>query len=135
LLNRIVAWNVRKVLSPRCCWLNHRSINCEPKYVKVNGGLDMDARQLVAWNVRRIRVLRGISSETLAADSNVDRAYVSRIERAVANPTIDILERIAGVLEVNIAELFAIPKPHEKRPEPLPGGRRTSGRRGRSARS
>jgi transcriptional regulator with XRE-family HTH domain len=84
----------------------------------------MNARELVAWNVRRIRVRRGLSSETLAAESGVDRAYVSRIERAVANPTIDVLERITRVLEVAIADLFAVPKPEEQRPEPLPGGRR-----------
>jgi transcriptional regulator with XRE-family HTH domain len=86
----------------------------------------MNARGLVAWNIRRIRVLRGISSETLAAEADVDRAYVSRIERAVANPTIGILERIAAVLEVEIGELFAIPGPQEERPAPLPGGRRHS---------
>ena len=96
--------------------------------------LDMDARQLVAWNVRRLRVLRGISSEILAADANVDRAYVSRIERAVANPTIDILERITSLLGVEMAELFAVPKPSEERPEPLRGGRRTK-RSGRATRS
>jgi transcriptional regulator with XRE-family HTH domain len=83
----------------------------------------MNARELVAWNVRRIRVRRGISSENLAAESGVDRAYVSRIERAVANPTIAILEQIAAVLEVEIGELFAIPQPTDERPEPLPGGR------------
>jgi transcriptional regulator with XRE-family HTH domain len=85
---------------------------------------DMNARDLVAWNVRRLRVLRGISSEILAAEANVDRAYVSRIERAVANPTIDVLERIARVLEVEIVELFVIPQPTDERPEPLAGGRR-----------
>ena len=84
----------------------------------------MNARELVAWNVRRIRVLRGISSERLAADAAVDRAYFSRIERGVANPTVDLLEKVAGVLAVEVAELFAVPEPHEKRPEPLPGGRR-----------
>jgi transcriptional regulator with XRE-family HTH domain len=83
----------------------------------------MNARELVAWNIRRIRVRRGISSETLAADADVDRAYVSRIERAVANPTIDVLARIAGVLGVEMAELFSIPEPDEERPMPLPGGR------------
>jgi len=88
----------------------------------------MDARDLVAWNVRRIRVLRGISSEVLAADAGVDRAYVSRIERAVANPTVDVLERIARVQGVEMAELFAVPGPHEERPMPLPGGRRRSAR-------
>ena len=85
----------------------------------------MNARDLVAWNVRRLRVLRGISSETLASDAGVDRAYMSRIERAIANPTIDVLERIAKGLRVEIAELFAIPEPHEARPTPLPGGRRS----------
>src|SRR3954452_16928760 len=84
----------------------------------------MNAREVVAWNVRRLRVLRGISSETLAADADVDRAYVSRIERGVANPTIDVLERLAGVLGVGGGELFAIRGPHEERPEPLRGGRR-----------
>ena len=86
----------------------------------------MNARELVAWNVRRIRVRRGFSSETLAADADVDRAYVSRIERAVANPTIDVLARIAGVLVVEIGELFAVPEPEEERPMPLPGGRHRS---------
>ena len=42
----------------------------------------------------------------------VDRAYVSRIERALANPTIDVLERIASVLEVEMAELFRVPQPN-----------------------
>jgi transcriptional regulator with XRE-family HTH domain len=88
----------------------------------------MNVRELVAWNVRRIRVSRGISSEKLAADAGVDRAYVSRIERAVANASIDVLERIARVLEVEMAELFAVPGPDEQRPKPLGGGRRRSAR-------
>jgi transcriptional regulator with XRE-family HTH domain len=86
----------------------------------------MNARQLVAWNVRRIRVLRGISSERLAADAGVDRAYVSRIERGVANASIDLLEKVAKVLGVEIAELFAVPPPDSERPKPLPGGRHRS---------
>jgi transcriptional regulator with XRE-family HTH domain len=67
-----------------------------------------------------------MSSEALAAEADVDRAYASRIERTVANPTIDVLERIARVLEVEMAELFAVPQPTEARPEPLRGGRRRS---------
>jgi transcriptional regulator with XRE-family HTH domain len=86
--------------------------------------LEINARELVAWNVRRLRVLRGISSERLAAESGVDRSYEGRIERAVANPSVDVLERIARVLQIEIAELFAVPKPNEMRPVPLSGGRR-----------
>jgi transcriptional regulator with XRE-family HTH domain len=72
-------------------------------------------------------VRQRISSETLAADADVDRAYMSRIERAVANPTIEVLARIAAVLEVGMAELFAMPGPEEDRPEPLRGGRHRGG--------
>jgi transcriptional regulator with XRE-family HTH domain len=86
----------------------------------------MNARELVAWNVRRLRVLRGISSERLAADAGVDRSYTSRLERGVANPSVDVVEKIANVLGVPMAELFAVPEPNEERPEPLPGGRRRS---------
>ncbi len=85
---------------------------------------DMDARQLVAWNVRRLRVSRGVSSETLAAASGVDRSYLGRLERGIANPTIGILERIAAVLEIRIGELFVVPDQDEDRPKRLPGGRR-----------
>jgi len=61
----------------------------------------------------------------LAAQAGVDRAYTGRIERGVANSSIDLLERIAKVLGVEMAVLFAVPNPNEERPEPLPGGRRS----------
>jgi transcriptional regulator with XRE-family HTH domain len=85
----------------------------------------MNARELVAWNVRRLRVAQNISAEALAAHSGVDRAYVSRIERALANPTIHILERLASVLGVEIGDLFAVPSARDRAPQPLPGGRRS----------
>jgi transcriptional regulator with XRE-family HTH domain len=84
----------------------------------------MNARELVAWNVRRLRVARGMSGEALAADAGIDRAYESEIENGLANPTVDMLERIAGVLEVELAEFFVQPKPDEEPPKPLRAGRR-----------
>ena len=71
-------------------------------------------------------MLRGISSEALATDADIDRSYASRLERGVANPTVEVLERIARVLEVEIAELFAVPEPDAERPMPLRGGRHRS---------
>jgi len=85
----------------------------------------MNGRELVAWNLRRLRVERDVSAEALAAQSGVDRAYVSRIERALANPTIEVLERLASVLGIEIADLFAVPSPRDRAPERLPGGRRS----------
>src|SRR5438067_9535068 len=85
----------------------------------------LTGRELVAWNVRRLRVERDVSAEALASQSGVDRVYLSRIERALANASVDILQRLASALEVEIADLFAVPSPRDRAPEPLPGGRRS----------
>lgn len=66
---------------------------------------------------------RGISQENLAVDAEIDRTYVSRLERGLENPTIGVLERMASVLEVEITQFFVHPKLGEKPPKPLPGGR------------
>ena len=55
----------------------------------------MDARELVAWNLRRLRVGRGLAQDALAVDAEIDRTYVSRLERNQENPTVAVLERIA----------------------------------------
>lgn len=89
----------------------------------------MKARERVAWNVRRLRVARGIAQEALAVDAEIDRTYVSRLERNMENPTVAVLERLAGALEVEITELFAMPKPGSRQPQPLQSGRRPSGKR------
>src|SRR5438105_14361196 len=86
---------------------------------------ELTGRELVAWNVRRLRVERDLSAEALANQSGVDRVYVSRIERALANATVDILERLASALEVEIADFFAVPSRRDRAPEALPGGRRS----------
>jgi transcriptional regulator with XRE-family HTH domain len=84
----------------------------------------MNGRELVARNLRRLRVAQNLSQEKLAADADVDRAYVGRLERAIENPTVGVLERLAAALEVNLAEFFQPPKPGEGQLKPLPGGRR-----------
>jgi transcriptional regulator with XRE-family HTH domain len=86
----------------------------------------MNGRALVAWNLRRIRVKRGVSQERLAFDAEVDRSYVGGVERQEQNPTVDLLDRLAKTLEVPISELFKQPRVGEGRPKPLPRGRKRS---------
>ena len=83
----------------------------------------MDVRRLVADNIRRLRLARGVSQEQLANDSGVDRAYMSGLERALRNPGILVLERIAKALKAPIATLFEPPQPGAAAPPPLPRGR------------
>jgi transcriptional regulator with XRE-family HTH domain len=84
----------------------------------------MKARALVAWNLRRLRVARGRSQEDLALDAEIDRVYMSRLERGRANPSVGLLEQIASALGVHINEFFVEPAADDVPPQPLRGGRR-----------
>lgn len=48
----------------------------------------------------------GISQEELADRAGVDRSYGSRIERGSANPSVEILAKLAEVLGVTVASLL-----------------------------
>lgn len=84
----------------------------------------MNGRALVAWNLRRLRVDKAISQEKLAADAGVDRAYLGGLERQTENPTVDLLDKVAHALAVELFELFVAPPIGAKPPRPLTGGRR-----------
>ncbi|MBR0818115.1 helix-turn-helix domain-containing protein [Bradyrhizobium liaoningense] len=84
----------------------------------------MDGRRLVAWNLRRRRVERGLSQEKLAVDAQIDRTYVSSLERGLENPTVSVLDRLAAALSMPIADFFRVPSRGERPPKPLSGGRR-----------
>lgn len=84
----------------------------------------MESRELVAWNMRRLRVDRKLSQERLGELADVDRTYVSRLERMMENPSIGILDKVATALGVSIADLFIPPAPEDARPKPLKAGRR-----------
>jgi transcriptional regulator with XRE-family HTH domain len=83
----------------------------------------MNAKALVARNVRKLRVKRGLSQENLAVDARISTTYLNAIERSVKNPTVDVLERLAVALDVKIVDFFVSPSPGEKPPRTLPSGR------------
>jgi transcriptional regulator with XRE-family HTH domain len=69
----------------------------------------MRGRALVAWNPRRIRAKRGLSQERLAFDAGIDRSYVGGLERQEENPTVDLLDRLAKTLSVQVSEFLVEP--------------------------
>ena len=87
----------------------------------------MKGRDLVAWNLRRLRVARELSQDGLALEAGVDRTYVGRLERAIENPTVGVLDRLAETLGVHLSEFFAEPVEGSHRPPPLRAGRKTRG--------
>lgn len=60
--------------------------------------------------IKELRLNAGLSQEALALAADVDRTYVSQLERGVANPSLQILHRISTVLgtEVQIAFVEAM---------------------------
>lgn len=61
---------------------------------------------LLAKNVRNLRKEIGLSQEELAFECEIDRTYISKVERGIANPSLLVLFKIANVLKVEIKDLI-----------------------------
>jgi transcriptional regulator with XRE-family HTH domain len=57
-------------------------------------------RDILAKNMRRLRAVRGLTQEALAYDCGINRTYLSAVERAERNVSIDNIARIAKGLHV-----------------------------------
>ena len=64
-------------------------------------------RTLAAFgrNVSRVRTEKGLSQDALAEKADLDRTYVSGIERGIRNPSIKKVLQIARALGVPVADL------------------------------
>ena len=62
-------------------------------------------------NVARIRTERGLSQDQLAEKADLDRTYISGIERGVRNPGIKSVVRIATALKTSVEDLCKGVKP------------------------
>jgi transcriptional regulator with XRE-family HTH domain len=57
-------------------------------------------------NVKTLRLTLGLSQEELAFQADLDRTYISQIERGISNPSILVILKISIALKVEFAELF-----------------------------
>jgi transcriptional regulator with XRE-family HTH domain len=57
-------------------------------------------------NVRVARKDLGWSQEDLAFETDIDRTYISGIERGVRNPSLDMLVKLAKTLKMTPANLL-----------------------------
>ena len=55
--------------------------------------------------VKELRIERHWSQEELAFELDVDRSYVSSLERGQRNPTLKTIARIAKALQTTVSEL------------------------------
>jgi transcriptional regulator with XRE-family HTH domain len=75
----------------------------------------MEIRETLALNLRTIRRARGLSQEELAHRAEIDRTYVSALERSVYAAGIDVLDRLAKALGVEAADLLRVPPSRQAR--------------------
>ena len=67
----------------------------------------MRLREVLAKNLKRLRLAADLSQEDLAHSAEIDRTYVSSLERGRYSATVDMLERLAAVLGVKPDDLLA----------------------------
>jgi len=65
-----------------------------------------NVRHALSSNIKKIRQERGLAQERLALEAGVDRTVVSKIEREVTNPSIEVLVKISVVLDVPLTALL-----------------------------
>jgi len=66
----------------------------------------MASREILAVNVRALRQAQSLSQEELAHRADIDRTYISSIERSVYAASLDVLDRLAEALGVPSFELI-----------------------------
>jgi ribosome-binding protein aMBF1 (putative translation factor) len=60
----------------------------------------------VASAIKHFRKEKRLSQEELADKANLDRTYISGVERGVRNITLDSLDQIIRALDVSVVEFF-----------------------------
>lgn len=81
----------------------------------------MDITPYVGPAFRELRERAEISQEELAFRADLDRTYISGIERGRRNPSLKSMQRVAAELEVSLDQVFILArKLAEKGTQPKP---------------
>jgi len=68
--------------------------------------VDMDIKKKFGKQVKKFRLEKGLSQETLALMADLDRTYIPSIEKGERNVSITVIEKIAKALKIKISVLF-----------------------------
>lgn len=76
-----------------------------------------DLRSILAWNVRRHRIFNKLSQEQLAFEAELDRTYISALERCIWNVALSNIEKIANALKIPAWQLLYVPNEFHEEPQ------------------
>ena len=66
----------------------------------------MDINKQLGMRIKYLRSLRKWSQEDLALEAEINKNYLSDLERGSRNPTVKVVEKIAKAFNITISELF-----------------------------
>jgi transcriptional regulator with XRE-family HTH domain len=70
----------------------------------------VDYRETLAGNVKLARKALNLSQEALALETEIDRTYLSGIERGKRNPSLTLIVKLAERLKTTPAALLTPPE-------------------------
>lgn len=69
-------------------------------------------RKIIGENLKFWRKIRGYRQDYLGEKSGSSRTYISKIESGLANPTLEYLEKLVEVLDIQMEDLMT-PQPYK----------------------
>ena len=66
----------------------------------------MEIQQKFGLIIRKLRQQKSISQEKMALDAGIDRTYIGDIENGSRNISLQIIEKLANYLGMQISEIF-----------------------------
>src|SRR6185436_11336966 len=69
-----------------------------------------DVAERLGKNIKQLREARGLTQQQIAKLAGVPRATWAHLESGDANPTLGVLHKAAGALQVSIEELISSPR-------------------------
>lgn len=66
----------------------------------------MDINEFFGKKISELRKEKGFSQEKLALEANIDRTYISDIEKGNRNISLEILDKLSKTLNIHISQIF-----------------------------
>ena len=66
----------------------------------------MDIKEKFGNRLKQLRIAKNLSQEAVAHLADLDRTYISNIERGDRNVSIIVIEKLANALDVKIESFF-----------------------------
>ena len=84
---------------------------CLPRFISLIigekiGGMMAETKVLLGRRIRSLRRKNDYSQEQLAERANISGKYLGEVERGQANISIEVLDKIAAALRINVSDLL-----------------------------